>query len=219
MPSPARRRSHHRYADCRNGGTGRTGRLLVEKARASGHDVRILARQPSKAAELIAGLETKQGDVLDAQAVKTVIDSVDAVICLHGSPLLRPGRAMSDGTRNIVQAMQGTGVRRLVLVSADGAGETRSQLPLTVRLGSIFTNKFMAEKEEQERIVRESGLDWTLVRPGQLTDGPLTDEVAISREGRKVIGKVSRSDLASFLLKQVADPSSIRHSPQLFAKN
>lgn len=112
--------------------------------------------------------------------------------------------------------MNATGVRRLILVSSDGTGETRAGLPLTLRLGSFFVKEFMAEKEAQEKIVRASDLDWTIVRPGQLTDSPSTGKVATSRAGRKLTGKVGRADLAGFLLGQLADPSTIRHSPQLF---
>ena len=198
------------------GGTGRTGRRLVEQALAAGHVVRILAREPSKAGRLSDGSEIKQGDVLDRGMVKTLIAGVDAVVCLPGASQTKPGSIMSDGTRNIVQAMEATGVRRLVLVSSDGAGETRTELPLTLRLGSFFVKKFMAEKEAQEKIVRASDLDWTIVRPGQLTDGPITGKVATNRAGRKLTGKVSRADLAVFLLGQLADRSSIHHSPQLF---
>lgn len=198
------------------GGTGRTGRLLVEQALAAGHTVRILARDSSKASGLKGRVEIKQGEVLDPGVVKALIGGVDAVVCLLGAPQTKPGTIMSEGTRNIVRAMKATGVRRLILVSSDGAGETRSELPLTLRLGSFFVKEFMAEKEAQEKIVRASDLDWTIVRPGQLTDNPITGKVATSRAGRKLTGKVGRADLARFLLGQLADPSTIHHSPQLF---
>lgn len=198
------------------GGTGRTGRLFVEQALAAGHTVRILARDSSKAGGLKGGLEIEDGDVRDAGVVEALIGGVDAVVCLLGAPQTKPGTIMSEGTQNIVQAMNATGVRRLILVSSDGTGETRAGLPLTLRLGSFFVKEFMMEKEAQENIVRASDLDWTIVRPGQLTDSPITGKVATSRAGRKISGKVGRADLAGFLLTQLADPSTIHHSPQLF---
>jgi uncharacterized protein YbjT (DUF2867 family) len=199
------------------GGTGRTGRLFVREALAAGHVVRLLARQPSRADGGKDGLEIKQGDVLDEAALKHLTTGVDAVVCLLGTSPSKPGTIMSEGTRNIVQAMKATAVRRLVLVSSDGSGETRAELPLTLRLGAFFVRKFMAEKEAQETIVRASNLDWTLVRPGQLTDGPLTGDVVTRRAGRPLSGKVSRADLAHFLISQLDEPESIGHSPQLFA--
>jgi nucleoside-diphosphate-sugar epimerase len=169
------------------GGAGRTGRLFGEHALTAGHTVRILARDSSKAGDLKDRFEIKQGDVRDAGVVKALIVGVDAVVCLLGASQTKPGTIMSEGTQIIVRSMNETGVRRLILVSSDGVGETRAGLPLTLRLGTFFVREYMAEKEAQEKIVRASDLDWTIVRPGQLTGSPITGKVATSRAGRETL--------------------------------
>lgn len=200
------------------GATGPTGRLLVDKALAAGHQVRVLVRDPSKAGRASDRLEIRSGDALDPEAVNSTISGVEAVVSLLGAPQSRPGTTMSVGTQNVVQAMVANQVRRLVLVSSDGVGDSRQQLPIGLRVGLPFVRKFMTEKAAQERIVRASGLDWTLIRPGQLTDGPETGNLATSRDQGKVTGKVSRSDLAKFILNQLADPASTHRTVQLFER-
>lgn len=201
------------------GGCGRTGRLLAKNAVTAGHSVRITDRDDSRSGGGQSDHDVRQGNLLDTRTITDFVRGVDAVVCILGAPLKEPGTMMSRGTDCLVQAMGMAGVRRLVLVSSDGVGETRDGMPLMLRVGAILFRKFMAEKEAQERIVRASALEWTIVRPGRLTDGPWTGQVVTSRNGDgRSKDHVSRADLLAFLLTQLIEPSSIGRSPQLFTK-
>ena len=153
------------------GATGGTGRQLISQARDRGHTVTAFARDP--AALEGDGVRVVRGDALDADAVARAIPDHDAVLCALGRPAARPGRVRSRGTQNIVRAMQASGTRRLVCQSALGIGGTRRQLPPRYRwlLVPLLLRPTFAEHERQEAVVRDSGLDWTIVRAGALTDG------------------------------------------------
>ena len=157
--------------------------------------------------------------MLDAGAVERAVAGHDAVLCAVGRPAMKAGNVRSQGTRTIVRAMEQAGVRRLVCVSALGTGETRSSLPPLYRyvlVPSLLRTTY-AEHERQEAVVRASRLDWTLVRPGALTDDERTGKY---RHGRtSTLGpiefKISRADVAEFALGLAADGAYRREAPSL----
>ncbi len=194
------------------GATGGTGRQVLEQGLAKGHEIRALVRSPEKL-EPASGLEIIAGDVLDRAAVDQCLTGTDAVICVlgsHGSA--QPVEAA--GTECIVAGMQRLGIQRLIAVTSMGVGDSRDQVPAFFRLiMQVTLKKIMAAKEEQERLIRDSGLDWTIVRPGGLTDGPATGRYRSGVDKSIQATRVARADVADFVLQQLLDPRYLRQAP------
>ena len=159
------------------GATGGTGRQIVRLALEQGHQVTAFARSGVRRAAvtpLPANLVVFAGDVLDATMVSEAVAGHDVVISALGT---REGDdwILPQATAHICAAMrhgEGRGVRRLICVTTLGVGESRKQLGQTFALLAVDLRETLAEKEAQEQIIRESGLDWIIVRPGALTNGP-----------------------------------------------
>jgi len=180
------------------GGTGRTGRLVVEQALAAGHDVTALARSPEKLAVRSSSLRLVAGQATDAGDVARAMAGVDAVISTLGGG----GSVILDSTRAIVEAAHRTGVTRVVLMSSFLAEVARFAAParLLIKLtrGSAIDDKLAGEK-----LLRQSDLDWTIAYPSRLTDGPVTGSVRVQAEGakRRITESISREDVARWLVE------------------
>ena len=200
------------------GATGGTGRQVLAQALEQGHEVQALARTPaSLATDQTAGdqghLTVIQGDVLDPNPVNACIQGTDAVICVLGT---RPGGTPIEatGTAVILAAMQQQGVRRLIAVTSMGVGDSKDQVPLFFKvLMQLALKKVMAAKEEQERLIRASGLEWTIVRPGGLTDGPKTGTYRSGLDKSLIAARLTRADVADFVLQQLTDDRFLRQTP------
>lgn len=152
------------------------------------------------------------GDVLDAAAVAASMPGHDAVVICLGRPARKAGTLRSEGTRNIIAAMQAHGVPRLICQSSLGFGDSRNVLKSTslvfrfVIVPLLLADTFR-DHARQETLVKDSGLDWTIVRPGNMTNGPLTENYhhgfQAHAQGLKV--KVSRADVSHFILRQIQD--------------
>jgi uncharacterized protein YbjT (DUF2867 family) len=200
------------------GATGGTGRELVQQALERGHDVVALARNPSKVTAQHVRLRVVRGDVMDAASLDAAVRGCDAVLCALGHKRwLGPSNILSQGTRNLARAMEKHGVKRLVVESALGVGDSVGRLGLYY---TLFTIPFILpfywyDKERQERVVRESSLEWVIVRPGQLTNGR---KRGTYRHGPWVGSyiwsvSVSRADVADFMLKQLGESPYLRQAP------
>jgi putative NADH-flavin reductase len=200
------------------GATGATGRHLVEQALDQGQRVTALARNPDKLDTRSRDLTVVPGDVTDPLAVERAVVSQDAVICALGSSTpLRRDPTLVKGVANLVAAMQRLHVRRLVYLSFLGVRDGRSQLsPLgKYVVAPLILRKVAADHADKEAIIRQSALDWVIVRPPRLTNGPRT---GVYRSGehiksRMAIPRISRADLAEFMLTQLDDGASMRHAP------
>ena len=194
------------------GATGGTGRQVVAQALAQGHRITALVRDPSKLTPH-PDLTLVTGDVLDPAAVARCLAGTDAVVCVlgsHGSKTPIEAR----GTEQILTAMPDQGVRRLVVVTSLGVGESRAQLAWPWRLIMDLTLKAILEaKAEQERLVKASGLDWIIVRPGGLTDGPRTGAYRFGTDPTLKAGRVSRADVADFVLRQLSEDTFLHQAP------
>ncbi len=199
------------------GSTGKTGRELLTQALAQGHDVVAFARTPARIDDINhERLRVVQGDVLDPAAVGDAIAGQHAVLFAVGSGPERT-TLREDGTRIVVEAMSKAGVRRLICLSSLGVGDSRANLPFFTKyvIVSVFLRHAFADHERQEAVVTQSALDWIIVRPPHLTDGPRT---GVYRHGfpttdRQIAGKISRADVADFMLKQLTDDTYLRQSP------
>jgi putative NADH-flavin reductase len=199
------------------GSTGGTGRELVRQALEQGHHVTAQARSPEKLEDLRhPELEVIRGDVLDPSDVEHAMAGSEAVLCAIGAGAER-STVREDATRNIIAAMERNGPSRLICMSSLGVGDSRADLPFFTKhvIVGIFLRHAFADHERQEAAVMGSSLDWTIVRPPHLKDGPRTGEY---HEGsplphRKIQGKISRADVADFMLKQLTDDTYIRKTP------
>ncbi|MBK1645818.1 epimerase [Thiocapsa imhoffii] len=190
------------------GATGGTGRQVLEQALASGHQVRVLLRDPTKL-EPAPGLTLVCGDVLDPAATRRCVEGSQAVICLLGSGVgSAPVEAL--GTQSILDAMTTHGVHRLIAVTSMGVGDSREQVSAEFqRAMDTVLQPIIAAKTEQERLIQNSGLDWTIVRPGGLSDGPRTGNYRSSNERSLMAGLISRADVAEFVLHQLTDATNL----------
>ncbi|NEV60831.1 NAD(P)-dependent oxidoreductase [Thiorhodococcus minor] len=194
------------------GATGGTGRQVLAQGIAQGHSISALVRDPAKLPDR-AGLTKVQGDVLDPEPVAQCVAGADAVICVLGSHG-RQAPVEAGGTERILEAMRASGVRRLIVVTSLGVGDSRPQLSWPVRLMMDLTlGAIMRAKEAQEALVKASGLDWTIVRPGGLTDGPKTGGYGFGVDSAIKPGRVSRADVADFVLRQLADDGFLHQAP------
>jgi uncharacterized protein YbjT (DUF2867 family) len=195
------------------GATGGTGRQVLAQALEQGHGVRALVRDPTKLPEQ-AGLTRIVGDVLDPEATRRCIEGADAVICVLGSRHGGREPVEAVGTWHILEAMQSRGVRRLIAVTSLGVGDSRAQInPLFRAIMDLTLKPIMQAKEEQERLIKASGLDWTIVRPGGLTDGPRTGRYRCGIDPRIRGGRVSRADVADFVLRQLTNRDFLHQTP------
>ncbi len=197
------------------GATGGTGRQVLAQALEQGHGVRALVRDPAKLVEQ-AGLTCIVGDVLDPGATRHCVEGAEAVICVLGSRHGGREPVEAVGTGLILEAMQSLGVRRLIAVTSMGVGDSRAQInPLFRAIMDLTLKPIMQAKEEQERLIKASGLDWTIVRPGGLTDGPRTGGYRAGLERSIRGGRISRADVAEFVLKQLTDLSYLHQTPAI----
>jgi putative NADH-flavin reductase len=200
------------------------GLETVRLALKAGHSVCALARSASAIRLRDPRLEKLDGDALDREMIERALEGVHAVIQTVGvSPtpeLIFSGtRLFSNTTRILVDAMQARTVRRLICVTGLGAGDSRGHGGLLYNtVLSLLLGRIYADKDAQEWIIRRSNLDWTIVRPGILTTGPLTGVYRVlvdARDWRS--GFISRADVADFLVKQINDTSLVRKRPVVIA--
>ncbi|MFN2236516.1 MAG: NAD(P)-dependent oxidoreductase [Anaerolineales bacterium] len=188
------------------GGTGGTGRQVIEQALDAGHQVSALVRDPDRLSEASKQAEIFVGDVLNTQNVAETISGADAVVVSLGSRADSPENTVSQGTKNIITCMQETGVKRLVVVTSLGVGDSKDQVPMAFKLVmKTVMRKIMADKEVQEQYVKASGLDWVIVRPGGLSDDPASGAYIFGTDPSIMAGRVSRADVAAFVLQNLSD--------------
>ncbi|MEQ9441886.1 MAG: SDR family oxidoreductase [Cyclobacteriaceae bacterium] len=200
------------------GSTGTIGRHLVQQALSAGHQVNAFARNPQKLEDLKhPNLRFLKGDVLDGTAVEKALPGHDAVLCALGAG--RKGQVRAEGTRNILRAMEKSGVNRLICQTTLGAGDSRGNLNFFwkhLMFGFLLKDAYQ-DHELQEKYIRESPLNWIIVRPSAFTDGKLTSNYrhGFAPTDKSINPKISRADVADFMLKQLADDTYLRKTPGL----
>jgi len=200
------------------GATGRTGRLVLAQALADGYTVRALARRPEAITQASDRLTIVPGDVLDAVAVEQTVRGTDAVISVFGHVKGSPPRVQTDGTRNIVEAMQREQITRIISLSGGGLPAEEHDRPgVADRVIRFLLKKLSPQVLDDAmrhlEVLKNSGLDWTVVRGPRLTDAPATGTYRVGWVGVNASTQISRGDLARFILTQVDDRQFVRELP------
>jgi nucleoside-diphosphate-sugar epimerase len=199
------------------GATGKTGLHLVRQALAAGHNVTAFARTPEKLGLQDARLRVVQGDVTDAAAVARAVEGADVVISALGPSSNKPVYAVTQGMKNIVAAMQQHGVQRLVVSAGAGVGAPGDKpKPVDRIFGTmlgIVSRNVVADMKQAVATVRDSGTQWTVVRVPMLTDDPATGKVRVGMLGGDVGIRLSREDMARWMLEQADDTAHLRALP------
>lgn len=200
------------------GATGGTGRATVDALLKRGHRVTAFSRHAESIEHSSDQLTLLNGDATNPDDVERAVAGQDAVVITLGiteNPIRvrlfgaakTPNDVRSAGTRNVITAMRKHGVRRLVVLSSYGVGETRGRLRWLDRLFfSALLKPQIADTEAQEREVRQSGLDWVLAQPVHLTDDESEDVPFVSAEGQVREWKISRKSVAQFLALAAQSP-------------
>ena len=198
------------------GATGKIGSLAVKSMLDDGHSVTAFARKPKSLDLDHPNLERWAGDAADPQAVAAAVKGQDAVVITLGAGASRRSTIRSQGTMNVINAMQQHVVRRLICQSTLGAHESWSNLNFFWKriMFGLLLQPVHRDHELQESLVRASGLDWTIVRPSAFADGPAigTYKEAFPPEERGLKLKISRADIADFLTRQLIDLSYCRRA-------
>ena len=196
------------------------GLETTRQALDAGYNVRALARSATGMALSDPNLEKVGGDALKVKDVEAALLGVDVVIQTLGiglGDLFRPVHLFSESTRVLVAGMRVRGVKRIICVTGFGAGDSRDSIGLLQRLPfQLLFGRAYEDKSSQERQIKETGLDWTIVRPGVLTGGPRTGRYKIlSSASQWRNGIISRSDVADFLVRQIEDQTYFGQAPVL----
>jgi len=197
------------------GATGGTGRQLIEQALERGHIVTALARDPSALRVEHPRLTVVRGDVLDYLSVEAAVRGQDAVLSALGHKrFFYPTRILSEGTWNLLRAMETHGIQRFVCETALGIGDSAGRMGVyyTFFVIPIILQFYFWDKTRQERLIAASRVNWVVVRPGALTNGAKRGRY---RHGRNVGSflwtvRISRADVADFMLNQMTDDTYLR---------
>lgn len=191
------------------GATGKTGILLVEQALAAGHDVAALVRTPSRMSVQHPRLKLVQGDAMEAGKVAQTITGADAVLNALGHVKGSPENLQTVVIGHVIDAMRQQGIRRLVTLTGGGVRHPKDQPKFVDHifkfLLSMLAGKVLADGERYIEMVRKSGLDYVVVRAPRLYDGPHTGNYKAGYVGKESGTKLSRANLAEFMLQQVTD--------------
>ncbi len=186
------------------GASGKTGILIVYQALNQGHQVTAFARQPSKVTIEHKNLRIIRGDVLDYDKVKEAVQGHDVVLCALGVDKNKPNTVISDGTRNILKAMESTGVKRFICMSSAGILGNDGGFWFGKIIMPLFLNHVFDDKKRQVNVIRESNADWVIIRPVGLTDAPKTNTYKVN-PGIPTSKSIPRADVADFMLKLLTD--------------
>lgn len=198
------------------GATGGTGNHVVTQAIEQGHDVTVFVRNPDRLSTKPDGVRVLIGDVTDSgNALAAAARNQDAVISALGlGKSLKSNGLIARSVPAIVRAMETEGVRRLIFLSAYGVGATYNDTPLLPRIliGTLLKDMYDDKNAGDDELRRSGGrIDWTIVYPVTLTNGPRTGRYrAGERLELRGVPKISRADVAEFMVKQVDDMTYVR---------
>ncbi|MGB3616574.1 MAG: SDR family oxidoreductase [Catalinimonas sp.] len=201
------------------GGTGRTGQHIVRQALQAGHQVRTLARNPSKMKVVDERLTVVHGDATDGRAVAEVVAGSNAVINTVGHTKTSTPDVQTVSTQHIVDAMQQQGMRRLVSLSGAGLDHPNDVQnfgrKLMKTMMNLLAKDVLTDAEAHAEVLRSSDLDWTVARPPRLTNGPAQGNYRTGYFAAGPGDKLSRADLADFLLRLATGDEYVGEMPNV----
>ena len=193
------------------------GRQLLEQALQAGHTAVAMARHPEKISFHHERLRVMAGDILKPQQVQQAVAGQDAVCLTIGIGVTwKPVTVFSQGTKNVLAAMAEHGVRRLVCVTGIGAGDSAGHGGLLYDriFKPLLLKTIYEDKDRQEALIKASDTDWTIVRPGFLTNGPRTGKYRVLTDLAGVTaGRISRADVAHFMLQELSTNRYLKQTP------
>jgi putative NADH-flavin reductase len=201
------------------GATGRTGQPLVQQALEAGHTVVAFARTPSKLDVTHDRLTIVQGDVMEPKPVHTAVEGADAVLSALGHTSDSPDDMQTVGTRHIIDAMQRHGVDRLVSLAGAAVRHPRDTPSwgdrLMIGLMRLFASTMLEDARRHAELIRATDLDWTIVRPPRLTNGPHTGTYRTGYLQMGPMASIARADVADFMLRCATSDDFIHEEPML----
>jgi putative NADH-flavin reductase len=186
------------------GASGRTGILTVYQALEKGHQVTAFARKTSSVTIQHRNLKIIQGDILQYESVSLAVEGQDAVISTLGVESRKYTTVLSDGTRNIIRAMNELNVKRFICMSSAGILGDDAGFWFGKIIMPLFLKQVFEDKKRQAKLIQESNLDWVIIRPVGLTQAPKTGKYQIN-EKNPSSSTIPRADVADFMLKLLTD--------------
>lgn len=201
------------------GATRGIGLELVRMALEAGHEVSALVRDASKMPLTHPKLRLVPGDVTNPASVDLALQGQDAVcLCVGIPPTRKPVEVFSKGARNVLAAINKMPGLKLVTVTGIGAGDSRGHggFVYDKLIQPLLLKTIYEDKDREEVTIKASNADWLIVRPGMLTNGPRTGKYRVLNDLSGVTaGKISRADVADFILRELAAPSQFKRTPLL----
>ena len=201
------------------GATRGVGKALAECGLNDGFEVSILARDPSKIAENLQGAATFKGDIRDPKSLTEAVRGQEAVCSCIGVPItFKPVDLFSVGAKTLIDVMKESGVKTYITVTGIGTGDSKGHGGFLYDriFKPLFLKTIYEDKDQEENIVKSSDLDWLIVRPAGLTNGPRTGSYNVFTDLEGVTSKrISRMDVADFILKQLKNPTHFGKTPLL----
>ena len=201
------------------GATGRTGRIFVQEAVRRGHAVKALVRSVNARQDFPQGVNVIQGDATDESSLQQLIEGADVVVSLLGQAKGSSSDLKVKSTRLSLSIMQRKGVKRFLRlasapfgVTGEGDEPTGGQRLMT-GLVKLFAGSLVNDERKASEDVRNSSVEWTLVRAPILTDTPYPGKYQVGSLGRKSGRRVSRATIAQFILDEIENGKHIRKSP------
>lgn len=200
------------------GGTGKTGQELIKQGLDGGYSITVIARNPKNIKYGNPKLKVVKGDVLVPESIENAFQGQDAVLSALGHKrFFIKTKILSEGTKNVINAMKRHKVKRFICITSLGVNDSRFKLGLYYTLFTIpiILLYYFLDKSKQEKLIKNSNLDWTIIRPGQLTNGkkrtnykhgPFVGSYILTR-------MISRASVAHFMLDQLADQTYLRMTP------
>lgn len=201
------------------------GLATVKEALGAGHDVTAFSRSATEMKLKHPKLSKVDGDALNPEDVGAAILGHDVVVQTLGIPanadmVLGVVTLFSEATKVLLPAMTQAGIRRLITVTGFGAGDCAAhihplqRIPFRAVLGKAYDDKTI-----QEHLIKDSDLDWTIARPGVLTNGPKTEKYSVLTDKKDwKNGIISRADVADFIVKQIESDALVGQAPVLRGK-
>jgi putative NADH-flavin reductase len=199
------------------GASGRTGLLTVYQALEKGHYVNAFARKASSVTIKHKNLNIVQGDILEYEKVKKAVEGQDVVISTLGVESRKYTTVLSEGTANIIRAMEESDVRRFICMSSAGILGNDGGFWFGKIILPLFLKQVFEDKKRQMRLIQDSKLEWVIIRPVGLTDAPKTGKYQIYD---RIPGSstIPRADVADFMLKLITDKKYDRMMPAISSR-